>query len=60
MSREYIPAALKRLVIERAAGNCEYCLGQARFALESLVLEHIVPISRGGEQGERILISHSP
>jgi HNH endonuclease len=49
MPREYIPAALKRLVFERAEGNCEYCLSQARFALESLVLEHIVPVSRGGE-----------
>ena len=49
MPREYIPVELKRRVIERAEETCEYCLSQAKFALDSLVFEHIVPFSRGGE-----------
>ena len=49
MAREYIPIALRQLVIERSKRNCEYCRSQARFALESLVFDHIVPVSRGGE-----------
>ena len=49
MPREYIPVELKRRVIEQAEETCEYCLSQAKFALDSLVFEHIVPVSRGGE-----------
>lgn len=48
MPRDYIPVALKRLVFARANGCCEYCLSQAKFAIEPLVIEHIIPISRGG------------
>ena len=49
MPREYIPAALRRLVMERARGYCEYCRSSGRFALESMEIEHIMPVSRGGE-----------
>lgn len=49
MPENYIPVALKRLVFERARGCCEYCYSQSKFAIESLVIEHILPISRGGE-----------
>jgi hypothetical protein len=49
MPKDYISVALKRLVFDRANGCCEYCRSQAKFAIESLVIEHIIPISRGGE-----------
>jgi HNH endonuclease len=48
MSREYIPVALRQLVIDRAFGYCEYCRSSGDFALESMEFEHIVPISQGG------------
>jgi len=49
MPKEYVSVALKRFVFNRATGCCEYCRSQARFAIESLVIEHIIPTSRGGE-----------
>jgi hypothetical protein len=49
MPRAYIPAALRRLVVDRACGYCEYCRSSGRFALESMEIEHIIPVSRGGE-----------
>jgi len=49
MSKDYIPVALKRLVFDRAKGCCEYCRSQARFAIESLVIEHVIPTSRNGD-----------
>jgi 5-methylcytosine-specific restriction endonuclease McrA len=49
MSREYVPVALRRLVSDRARGYCEYCQSPGQVALESLIIEHIFPISRGGK-----------
>ncbi|XHX80086.1 MAG: HNH endonuclease [Stenomitos frigidus ULC029] len=49
MPKDYISVALKRLVFDRANGCCEYCCSQAKFAIESLVIEHIIPTSRDGE-----------
>jgi hypothetical protein len=49
MSSEYIPVALKQLVFDRANGICEYCWSQARFAIDPLVIDHILPVSRGGK-----------
>lgn len=46
---EYVSAALKRLVFERARGMCEYCRSQAKYAVDPLVMEHIQPVSRGGK-----------
>lgn len=40
---------LRRLVYDRAHGCCEYCLSQADFALETFAVDHIVPISQGGD-----------
>jgi hypothetical protein len=48
MSREYIPVALRQLVIDRALGYCEYCRSSGDFALESMEFEHVVPVSQGG------------
>lgn len=48
MRKDYIPAALKRLVFDRGKGCCEYCRSQAKVAIDPFVIEHITPISRGG------------
>lgn len=49
MSSQYVSTALKRLVHKRANGICEYCRSQAKYAIDSLVMEHIQPISQGGQ-----------
>jgi hypothetical protein len=48
MPKEHIPAHLRRLVIHRATGCCEYCLSQVRFAPESFSVEHVLPRTAGG------------
>jgi hypothetical protein len=48
----YIPAPLRQLVIERAAGRCEYCgLSQAG-QVATFHIDHIIPIMAGGETTE--------
>ena len=49
MSSQYVPVSLKRLVFKRANGMCEYCRSPAKYAIDSLVMEHIQPISQGGQ-----------
>ncbi len=49
MSSEYVPIALKQLVFDRARGLCEYCRSQAKYAIDPLVIDHIQPVSRGGQ-----------
>jgi hypothetical protein len=48
MPRPYVSVDVRRLVIERAGGCCEYCRCPARYATEPFVIEHIRPRSRGG------------
>jgi HNH endonuclease len=48
MPKDYIPAALKRLVCDRGNECCEYCRSQTKFEIDPFVIEHIIPISRGG------------
>jgi hypothetical protein len=58
MSREYIPAALRRLVFQRSKGYCEYCRSPGRFALGSMEIEHTMPLSRGGKTvGENLALA---
>ena len=38
----------KRLIAERAAGSCEYCRSQERYATQAFSVEHIVPRQSGG------------
>jgi HNH endonuclease len=49
MARKYISVDLKAEVFERARGLCEYCCSQSMFSPNSFEIEHIVPVSRGGE-----------
>jgi 5-methylcytosine-specific restriction endonuclease McrA len=48
MSKKRIPAELRRLVIERARGCCEYCGAQAGFSSDPFTVDHIIPRSLGG------------
>ena len=51
MSEKFITAQQKRAVVKRANGCCEYCRSQARFAMQSFSVEHIVPLSKSGKSG---------
>ncbi|BAU11625.1 HNH endonuclease [Leptolyngbya sp. NIES-3755] len=46
---EYVPVALKQLVFDRAREMCEYCRSPAKYAIDPLVIDHIHPVSRGGQ-----------
>jgi len=48
MPRSRVPAKLRRLVIARARGHCEYCLSPVSHAVSSFAIEHIVPLEKGG------------
>jgi hypothetical protein len=45
----HIPEALRRLVFERAGGNCEYCLLDQRDSLYTREVDHIVPTKHRGQ-----------
>jgi len=48
----HIPENLRRLVIQRAAGRCEYCgLSQERQEA-TFHIDHIIPVMAGGETSE--------
>ncbi len=49
MSISYIPAALRRLVEERAKYQCEYCLLPAKVAFFVHEIDHIIAQKHGGE-----------
>jgi 5-methylcytosine-specific restriction endonuclease McrA len=48
MSKPRTRAELRRLVIARAHGCCEYCWSQARYSSHYFAIEHIIPKYRGG------------
>ena len=48
----YIPAALRRLVIQRAENHCEYC-GLAQVGqIATFHIDHVIPVAAGGETSE--------
>ncbi len=49
MSSAYIPEKLRQLVAERAYFCCEYCQTQELIVGMPLEIEHILPLSAGGE-----------
>jgi len=49
MPEQRVTAAQRRAVVERAQGCCEYCRSQARFAMQSFSVEHIIPRQAGGQ-----------
>jgi len=45
----YIPTFLRRLVIRRAGGRCEYC-GLSQAGQEATFhIDHVIPVAAGGE-----------
>ena len=46
---EDIPVALRRLVFERAAGRCEYCLLPQAVVVYRHEPDHIIPRQHGGQ-----------
>lgn len=48
MSKKSVAAEIRRAVIERASGFCEYCRSNSRFADSPFDVEHIMPESKGG------------
>ena len=48
MAERAVAAEQRRRVFLRANGCCEYCRSQARFALQSFSVDHIVPRNAGG------------
>ena len=49
MFSQYIPVALRQLFFDRAFGFCEYCRSQAKYSTDLLVIDHIDPVSQGGQ-----------
>lgn len=49
MGRIYISSEWRRLIIARANHLCEYCKIPAAYAVQSFVIEHIIPLSKNGE-----------
>jgi hypothetical protein len=48
MSKQYIPVAIRREVIEISRGRCAYCHLQEKYSGHLLTVEHIIPESLGG------------
>lgn len=58
MSNSYIPAALRKLVYERANGCCEYCFFPEAIALASHEVDHIIAEKHGGlTEAENLALS---
>jgi len=54
----YVPADLRRLVISRAGGCCEYCHIHQDDSDFSSHIEHIIAVSHGGKtSGENLALS---
>jgi HNH endonuclease len=49
MSVSYIPAALRRLVEERANRRCEYCLLPENVSFYVHEIDHVIPEKHGGK-----------
>lgn len=49
MSIAHVPAALRRLIVERAANRCEYCLLPAGMAFFPHEVDHVIAEKHGGQ-----------
>jgi 5-methylcytosine-specific restriction endonuclease McrA len=52
MSQTYVPAELRRLVRQRAADRCEYCLIPGSVTFASHEIDHIIAEKHGGATDE--------
>jgi hypothetical protein len=48
VSTDYISSALRRLVVERAQGRCEYCRAPEQAGFTAHQIDHIVAQKHGG------------
>ncbi len=49
MTSNSISAEIRKLVIERASGRCEYCLIHQDFSIYTHEVDHIIAVKHGGE-----------
>lgn len=49
MRRRYISAEERDQIERRAEYRCEYCQCWAAYSAQSFVLEHIIPVAKGGK-----------
>jgi 5-methylcytosine-specific restriction endonuclease McrA len=52
----YIPALIRQLVSQRAAGICEYCLIHQNFSMYSHEIDHVMATKHGGQSVEDNLV----
>ncbi len=52
----YIPVLVRQMVIQRAAGICEYCLMPQKFSMYSHEIDHVVATKHGGQSVESNLV----
>ena len=52
MRESRITPRIRRLVVARAFGCCEYCLSQEAYATHDFSIEHIFPLALGGSSDE--------
>jgi hypothetical protein len=49
MTTSDIPPSLRQLVIERAKGQCEYCLIHQNFSVYNHEVDHVIVLKHGGQ-----------
>jgi 5-methylcytosine-specific restriction endonuclease McrA len=49
MASNSISAQLRKLVVNRASGRCEYCLIHQDFSIYTHEVDHIIAVKHGGE-----------
>jgi HNH endonuclease len=49
MAKKIVDKVLRDIVFERANYHCEYCHVPLNFSPQPFVLEHIMPLSKGGQ-----------
>ena len=49
MRKSQVSQTLRRRVVERAQGCCEYCLSQEQFSTQAFSIDHIIPVEKGGD-----------
>lgn len=48
MPRNYISESIRQAVEERAGGRCEYCKALRKYSPQPFIIEHIIPLIKGG------------
>ena len=52
MPRRHIPVKIERRVRDAARNRCGYCLSPQKLVMARLEIEHIIPLSQGGNYDE--------